>query len=118
MMYSPLASTEIVLLTRDELRSIMKQVAMEAAEQALEKVSSTSDLVSHEEAATLLGVTKRTVTRLITEGQIIGRRIGSKWVIERGSLQCERPRKQLMHAPGHVYRKRTLSPKASTSPTP
>jgi excisionase family DNA binding protein len=116
MSYSPLASTEIVLMTRDELRSMMKQVAQEAAEQALEKVSSTSDLVSHEEAASLLGVTKRTVTRLINEGQIIGRRIGSKWVIERGSLQCERPRKQLMHAPGHIYRKRTLSPKSTSTP--
>ena len=45
-----------------------------------------SELISTEEAAQILGVTRRTVVNAIERGQIKATRVGRFWAVEKNSL--------------------------------
>lgn len=53
---------------------------------AAEIVVSAPDTIDADEAATLLGVTRRSVYRMLAERKISGRRTRRTWFIDRGSV--------------------------------
>lgn len=46
-----------------------------------------NDLISTEDAATILGVSYRTVIRMAKSGQIVGKLLSKQWVISRVSVE-------------------------------